>query len=111
VPYDPIAFDAERWKVADQKERGRMVFGLFPPGDYRADEGDLLSPASPLYGLGREEVRELLGEPDVTSDNLGSWVYHVGSLKWREGSWMGPMYMLVIRFDEKGIVYRAGVGG
>jgi hypothetical protein len=99
VPYHPVPFDRSRWTMTTPQERGLMAFDLFPPGKMTAGV-DILTPASPLYGMTRHQVVQFLGPPDGATDNFV--MYDLGYIDRNPNVWLVEPYALVLQFDDQG---------
>ena len=92
--YTPIPFTAEAWQDADPEVRGHMT-------------DDLLD-RNVLDGMSRDEVIELLGEPDFefgnSEDRPQSLAYDVGYLGMNPNAMFVFRSILHISFEDDGII-------
>ena len=82
--YNKKPFDSQQWKASDPQTRGTMYFELFVKRK--------------LTGKSKDEVLELLGEPDkkTSSEGLEVWLYRIEIV----GEWDRPAFP--VSFDKNG---------
>jgi outer membrane protein assembly factor BamE (lipoprotein component of BamABCDE complex) len=81
--YEPQQFDAQKWKSGDALERGTMFVDLFKKRR--------------INGKTKDEVLELLGEPDKKSTAAGEiWYYKI------ELAGENPLQYFPVTFDKNG---------
>jgi hypothetical protein len=89
--YTKKPFDSQQWKSGDAQTRGTMYFDLFVKRK--------------LTGKSKDEVLELLGEPDkkTSSEGLEVWLYRIEIV----GEWNRPAFP--VSFDKNGKAFAGRV--
>jgi hypothetical protein len=82
--YTPKPFDSEKWRNGNRTDRGTMYFDLFEKRT--------------LNGKSREQVVQLLGEPDkkVSVEGREVWLYRLDVV----GEWTSPCFP--VSFEPNG---------
>src|SRR6266508_805569 len=82
--YKPRPFDSQEWRKGDRITRGTMYFDLFEKRT--------------LNGKSKDEVLQLLGEPDkkTSSEGLEVWLYRIDIT----GEWNRPCFPVSFRNDR-----------
>lgn len=83
--YSKLPFDAAAWRAGDKIERGRMA-------------SDFQGLRRELHGHSQDQIRQMLGEPDLTKTIEGRqvWLYRV------DIGIVGGMDLVPVSFDQKG---------
>ncbi len=91
--YTKKPFDSQQWKAGDRITRGTMYFDLFEKRT--------------LTGKSKDEVEELLGEPDkkVSTEGREVWLYRVDIV----GEWTRPVFP--VSFDKNGRAFAGRAKG
>ena len=84
--YEPIDFDKKQWSQADSETHGHMV-------------RDMLS-RHELVGMTRQEITQLLGQPDEDQVDLQRYRYYVGNMGRNPEMPFFWGYSLLIKFDK-----------
>ena len=82
--YKARPFDSQEWRKGDRITRGTMYFDLFEKHT--------------VNGKTRDEVRQLLGDPDkkTSSEGLEVWLYRIDII----GEWDRPCFPVSFRNDK-----------
>ena len=91
--YTKKPFDSEKWRHGDRTDRGTMYFDLFEKRT--------------LNGKRKEEVEQLLGEPDKKAQVEGRevWLYRIDVV----GEWTRPCFP--VSFEPTGRTFAGMVKG
>lgn len=91
--YNKKPFDSEKWRNGDRIERGTMYFDLFMKRT--------------LNGKTRDEVEQLLGEPDKKAlvEGREVWLYKIEVV----GEWTSPVFP--VSFEPSGKTFAGMVKG